>query len=64
MRKHAFDVTAFVWGALFLLLAGAVALDEVGTLTMDVRWLLPAGLVVLGIAGLAGLLRDNGTSNR
>lgn len=59
MKRHAFDVTAFVWGVLFLLGAGAVLLDEYGSLELDVRWLLPAGLIAAGIAGIANAVRSH-----
>ena len=59
MRKHDFDVTAFVWGVLFLI-AGALALvDEFGGPQFDVKWLLPAGLVAIGVGGIAKAVRQS-----
>ncbi len=60
MRKHPFDITAFIWGVLFLIGAAAVLLDQYGNLTFDLKWLLPAALVTLAIGGIARSLRQVG----
>ena len=57
MRKHEFDVTAFVWGVLFLTTAGLVFSSEFGGPEFDLKWLLPAGLVAVGIGGIANAVR-------
>ncbi len=59
MRKHEFDLTAFVWGLLFLAGAGVVAVDEYQHVSLDLRWLLPTAFVVLGISGIANTLGHN-----
>lgn len=59
MRKHEFDITAFVWGLLFLVIAGAVALNESRGLELELQWLLPAGLITLGIGGIASAIRHS-----
>ena len=58
MRKHGFDLTAFVWGVLFLLGSGAVLLDEYGRTSIDLKWLLPGALLAFGIGGMANALRS------
>lgn len=57
MRKHEFDVTAFVWGSLFLIAAALTLVDELGGPQFDLKWLLPAGLVVVGIGGIASTIK-------
>lgn len=57
MRRHAFDMTAFVWGVVFLIASVVVALREYAGISPDVKWLLPAGLVVIGAGGIANALR-------
>jgi cytochrome c oxidase subunit IV len=59
MRRHGFDLTAFVWGVLFLLGAGAVLLDEYGRTSIDLKWLLPGALLASGIGGMANALRHS-----
>ncbi|MHB0927402.1 MAG: hypothetical protein ACYC3W_00540 [Candidatus Nanopelagicales bacterium] len=60
MRKHPFDVTAFIWGLLFLTGAAALLLDEYVHVSFDPKWLLPAALVTLAIGGIASSLRQMG----
>ncbi len=57
MRKHPFDITAFVWGTMFLGAAALFALDEYGQVTLNARWLLPVALIGLGIVGIGNALR-------
>lgn len=57
MRRHAFDVTAFVWGVLFLITALVIWFQEVSDRLLDMRWVVPAGLVTVGIAGIANAIR-------
>ncbi len=59
MRRHGFDLTAFVWGVLFLLGSGAVLLDEYGGISVDLKWLLPGALLAFGIGGMASALRNS-----
>ncbi|MCZ3388192.1 MAG: hypothetical protein LH645_03520 [Actinomycetia bacterium] len=54
MKRHPFDLTSFIFGAVFggaaivYLLADQLAWD------IDGRWILPLALITLGIAGIAG----------
>ena len=59
MRRHELDWVSLIAGAVFLLVAvthlvGAVSGDD-----PDLRWLLPAMLVGIGLAGLVGALRSS-----
>lgn len=57
MRKHEFDLTSFVAGLVFLAIAGAYLVGAFTSVRIDATWVLPLGLVGLGVAGLAGSLR-------
>lgn len=57
MRKHAFDVTAFVWGSLFLGAATLYYLNEHNGLAVNGRWFFPAALIAAGITGLANAFK-------
>lgn len=56
MKRHPFDLTSFLFGLIFggaatiYLLADPLAWD------VDGRWVLPAALIALGVAGVAGAL--------
>lgn len=59
MRKHELDWVSLIAGAVFLLVAvthlvGAATGDD-----PDLRWLFPAMLVGIGLAGLTGALRSS-----
>jgi hypothetical protein len=57
MRKHELDLTSLVAGLVFVAIA-VVYLVAAGTnVHVDAGWVLPFGLVGLGVAGLAGSLR-------
>ena len=57
MRKHEFDLTSFVAGLVFLAIAAAYLVGAFTSVRIDATWVLPLGLVGLGVAGLAGSLR-------
>lgn len=57
MKRHTFDITAFVWGVLFLVIAAAVAANEFSGAEIKLQWILPAGLVTAGVAGIANAVR-------
>ena len=46
MNRHPFDLTAFVWGIGFLVASAVVMLREWADVTPDVKWVLPAALIV------------------
>jgi hypothetical protein len=54
MKRHAFDMTSFLFG--IVLGAAAVAFLLADQLSWDVdgRWILPAALILLGVVGIAG----------
>ena len=59
MKRHELDWVSLIAGAVFLLVAvthlvGAASGDD-----PDLRWLLPAMLVGVGLAGLTGALRSS-----
>ncbi len=58
MRSHDFDGTAFVWGLVFLIVAGLVVLRETMDVSLDLRWLVPGALIVFGAAGIAKAIRN------
>jgi drug/metabolite transporter superfamily protein YnfA len=49
MRTHPFDAVSFVFGAIFTAVA-VVVLSNVATITLlDLRWIGPAALVLIGV---------------
>lgn len=57
MKRHGFDPLSFVFGAIFLLIAGAGAWNQ--SLRWDIgAWVLPAAALFLGIALLISTLRS------
>ncbi len=54
MKRHPFDLTSFIFGAVFGGAAAAYLLADQFTWDVDGRWVLPIALIVLGIAGIAG----------
>jgi hypothetical protein len=65
MRTHPFDAVSFVFGVIFTAVA-AIALTGVATITLlDLRWLGPAALVLIGVVLVVSAARsDNGSRPR
>jgi hypothetical protein len=58
MKRHRFDPLSFVFGAVFLLVAGVAVWNE--SFRWDINaWVLPFAALFLGIALLASTLRSN-----
>lgn len=57
MRRHEFDLTSLVAGLVFVGIATAYLIGAYTSVRIDAGWVLPLGLVGLGLAGLAGSLR-------
>lgn len=66
MNRHRFDPISFVFGALFVAIAAAIALPETpwqfvfGGISFG--WILPAALILVGVALLAPAFRGTGRS--
>ncbi len=61
MKRHSFDPLSFVFGAIFVLLAASAAWDR--SYNWDVAaWVIPAGVLVLGIGLLASTLRSSNST--
>ena len=56
MKRHAFDPLSFVFGVVFLLMAGAAAFRADIDWNVGV-WVLPAAVLVVGIGLLVSSLR-------
>ena len=57
MKRHRFDPLSFVFGLIFLLIAGAAVWNQ--SFRWDINaWVLPATVLLLGIALLASTLRS------
>jgi len=57
MKRHRFDPLSFVFGVIFLLVAGAAMWNQ--SFRWDLNaWVLPAASLFLGIALLASTLRS------
>ena len=54
MKRHAFDATSFIFGVVLAASAIGFFLAAQNEWDVDGRWVLPAVLIVLGIAGIAG----------
>ena len=57
MRRHELDLTSLVAGLVFIGIAVAYLIGSYASVRIDAGWVLPIGLVGLGVAGLAGSLR-------
>ena len=57
MKRHRFDVLSFVFGVIFLLVAGAAFWNQ--NFRWDINaWVLPVSVLLVGIAILATTLRS------
>lgn len=57
MRRHELDLTSLVAGLVFVGIAVAYLIGAYTKVRVDAGWVLPIGLVGLGLAGLGGTLR-------
>ncbi len=57
MRRHELDLTSLVAGLVFVGIAVAYLVGAYTSVHVDAGWVLPIGLVGLGLAGLGGTLR-------
>lgn len=57
MRRHELDLTSLVAGIVFVAIAAAYLVGEATDVHVSAGWVLPLGLIGLGLAGLAGTLR-------
>jgi len=56
MKRHTFDATSFIFGAVLAITAIGFLLAEQYSWDIDGRWVLPAALITLGAAGVAGAI--------
>ncbi len=54
MKRHPFDLTSFIFGAVFGGAAAVYILADQLAWEIDGRWVLPVALILLGVAGIAG----------
>lgn len=64
MSRHDLDATSLVAGLVFLALGLAFLLDSTGVVDLQVRWVPPALLIGLGLAGLAAAWTRSGPGQR
>jgi hypothetical protein len=57
VRRHDLDLFSLVAGLAFVLVAGVHLLNVAADLQLDGHWVVPVILVLIGVAGLAGVLR-------
>jgi hypothetical protein len=57
MRRHNLDVASLVTGLVFVAIAVVYLVSEYTDAHVSAGWVLPLGLIGLGLAGLAGSLR-------
>ena len=57
MRRHELDLTSLIAGIVLAAIAAAYLLAAATGRSVDGAWVLPVGLIGLGLAGLAGSLR-------
>jgi hypothetical protein len=56
MKRHAFDMTSFLFGLVLGAAAVGFMLAEELSWDIDGRWVLPTALILLGVVGIAGAL--------
>lgn len=56
MKRHPFDLTSFIFGAVFGGAATVYLLADQLAWDIDGRWILPLALITLGVAGIAGAI--------
>lgn len=56
MKQHAFDATSFIFGVVLGAAGIGFLLAEQYEWDVDGRWVLPAALIALGVAGIAGAI--------
>jgi hypothetical protein len=56
MKRHSFDLTSFIFGAVFGGAAAVYLLADQLAWDIDGRWILPLALITLGVAGIAGAI--------
>jgi H+/Cl- antiporter ClcA len=54
MKRHPFDLTSFIFGAVFGGAAATYLVADQLAWDLDGRWALPVALIALGVAGIAG----------
>lgn len=64
MRRHDLDLTSLVAGLVFLAIAAAYVIGDYTDVRISAGWVLPLGLIGLGLAGLAGTVRRGLRDNR
>ena len=57
MRRHELDLASLLAGLVFVGIAVAYLVGAVTSVRIDAGWVLPVGLIGLGVAGLGGTLR-------
>jgi hypothetical protein len=57
VSRHDTDLTSLIAGLVFLFVGIAYLLDAADVMQVDAKWVVPLGLIGLGLAGVAGSLR-------
>ena len=57
MRRHELDAVSLVAGLLFLVVAGVHIVARATETDLNLRWMVPAVLVLLGVLGLLSAVR-------
>lgn len=57
MKRHDLDLVSLIAGTVFLLVAVSALIEAASDVSVDLTWLVPAALIAIGAAGLAGALR-------